>query len=416
MFESLDQAVKEDKTLDDDLSVKKIFSSWSDSSGFPLLIVSRNYQQNSIKILQERYFDHYPHPEANLTSFWIPYNFDTSNNVAVNDTSTDGWLPKGIKSKLIKPNGNKNWTNSDWCLFNKQQTGFYRVLYDKRNYDLLLKELNSGDKNKIHPFSRAQLIDDHYDFVLTNRIPSEMYFNLIKYLKYETDIAPWNTAMSSFFQLKQSLTEGTDTYEKYIKFIANIVEPFYQSNNLKSSNFIGKSKQKIATNLACGFGIKSCLESTTQLLEKGIFTQDLRGTIYENGIRFASAEVIESIWKRLWILKNSEEIQEIINSFGNIANKELLKKYLYKSFDTNINLKNEVRLAMFYSIATKSNFGLSLALDLLKSELNKRCMVKNEGIGCKQLELKKSVPLLAKYINNDHSKSQVSIKLFLKKL
>ncbi|XP_031640015.1 aminopeptidase N-like [Contarinia nasturtii] len=408
LFENLDRAVKEDGSLDENLSVKKIFGSWSNQNGFPLLTVNRNYQQNTIKISQERYFDYYPHPEANSTSYWIPYNFDTSNNVNVNDTSVDGWLPKGIKSKLIKPNGIKTWTNDDWVLFNKQQTGFYRIMYDKRNYQLLLKELNSGDKTKIHPSSRAQLLDDLNDFALTHRLPSEMYFEHIKYLKHEIHIAPWNTAMDALFKLKQSLIEDSDTYKKFRTFVVSIVEPFYQSINWKSTDYVEKSKQQIAIKVACGFGLESCLQMAEQSLEVSIFNDnfaaDTRGVIYENGIINAKSSVVGKIWERLLSSKNSEEIQEIISSLGNIGNEKLLEEYLHKSFDSNINLKEEARLAIFYSIATKSRIGLSLALNLMENQIDRGCLLRN---GCKQLNLDKTISLLAKYISTDDSRNQL---------
>ncbi|XP_055321382.1 aminopeptidase N-like [Sitodiplosis mosellana] len=106
LFESLERAVKEDGSLDKEMSVKEIFSSWSDQSGFPLLIVTRNYSDNTIQITQERYFHEAKHAEANLTSWWIPYNFDTANNIAMNDTRPDGWQkepnPKLSSQRSIK--------------------------------------------------------------------------------------------------------------------------------------------------------------------------------------------------------------------------------------------------------------------------------------------------------------------------
>lgn len=171
LFESLDRAVKEDGTLDKEMNVMDIFSSWSDQRGYPLLIVTRNYTDNTIHITQERYFLEQQHFEVNLTSWWIPYNFYTANNIAMDDTKPDGWLAKGTKSMIIKPTKQKNWTSNDWVLFNKQQTGFYRVLYDERNYQLILDYLKSGNANKIHTDSKVQLSDDICEFSHGHRLP-----------------------------------------------------------------------------------------------------------------------------------------------------------------------------------------------------------------------------------------------------
>lgn len=140
LFESLKCAVREDGSLNKAMNVKDIFSSWFDQKGYPLLIVNRNYSDNTIQITQERFFHNQHNSKANLTSWWISYNFDTANNI-INDTKPDDWLAKGTKSKIIKPTENKNWTSNDWVIFNKQQTGFYRVIYDEKNYQLILDYL-----------------------------------------------------------------------------------------------------------------------------------------------------------------------------------------------------------------------------------------------------------------------------------
>lgn len=174
LFECLERAVKEDGTLDKEISVKDIFSSWSNQKGYPLLIVTRNYTDNTIQITQKRYFYEQDHSEANLTSWWIPYNFDTANNITMDDTTPDGWLAKGEKSKIIKPTAHKSWTSNDWILFNRQQTGFYRIIYDNQNYQMILKDLKSGNGNKIHVNSKAQLSDDICEFSHRHRLPQNL--------------------------------------------------------------------------------------------------------------------------------------------------------------------------------------------------------------------------------------------------
>lgn len=183
LFENLDRAAKEDNILTNELSVYEMLGSWSNQAGFPVLIVNRNYDDNTITISQERHFDKYPHADANSSTWWIPYNFDTANNVAINDTAAEGWLPKGVQSMIIEPSVQKNWTNSDWVLFNKQQTGYYRVLYDLRNYQMLVKELKSESTGKIHPINRAQLIDDIKDFVSIGRLPYHLLNDINKLMK-----------------------------------------------------------------------------------------------------------------------------------------------------------------------------------------------------------------------------------------
>lgn len=213
LFDSLQQAVTEDGTLDKDLSVHEIFSSWSNQQGFPLLIITRNYSDNTIRITQEKYTDEPENSKSDLASWWIPYNFDTASNVAVNDTVPNGWLPKGIKSTIIKPTKHRNWSSNDWVLFNRQLTGYYRILYDERNYRLILGELKYGDDSKIHPFNQAQLINDLGYFVRSGRLPYRLFFDFVKYLNRVTEAVPWVLALSHLQQMERNKCREIRKYD-----------------------------------------------------------------------------------------------------------------------------------------------------------------------------------------------------------
>lgn len=406
LFEGLDRAAKEDKKLPENLNIKDIFSSWSNQKGAPVLIVSRNYIRNTLQISQERHFNKYPHPEANLTSFWIPFNFDTKHNIAQEETSPDGWLPQGTKSMRIKPNRNKKWSRHDWVLFNKQQTGYYRVLYDLLNYKLLSRELNSGNVDSIHPYSRTALLDDTREFVKTGRLPSSILMELTKYLKREKEYGPWSVAEKYLTEIKRSMNEDSQAYKRFNSFVADLVEPLYQENRLNSfkrSSPVETSTQQIAIKLACEFGLESCVqearESFDKFIQTGTFASpNARGLIYEFGIRDANASVIDSIWNRLHSTTNKEEREEILSSFGGIRDKSVLQSYLHKSVDPTVALSQEERTKLYASVATKGQFGLYSAIELLENHLDD---------SSKHLNLDRTLLTLANNIFSEDLKEKV---------
>lgn len=408
LFEGLDRAAKEDNALPKEFNVKDIFSSWSNQKGAPVLIVTRNYIRNTMEISQERYFNKFPHPEANLTSFWIPYNFDTALNVAINVTRPDGWLPRNTKRLRIKPTKEKKWSRHDWVLFNKQQTGYYRVLYDLLNYKLINRELNEGDKNKIHPYSRAQLLDDTKDFVKTGRLPAGILMEMTQYLSREKEYGPWSVAEKYLTEIKRSLNEGSQAYENFNNFVANLVTPLYEEypmNDFKRDSHVEGLTQQLAIKLACEFGVEACVSEAKKSFEKFIQTgtfasPNTRGLIYEFGIRNANASVIESIWNRMQSTTNNEERKEILTSLGSINDKEVLENYLHKSFDPSVALSREERTILYTSVATNSQFGLSKAVELLGTKLDE---------GCMHLVLDKTLLMLANNINSRDLKEQVRI-------
>lgn len=264
LFDAIDRAAKEDGTLDSSFSLNELFASWSRQAGFPLLTVERNYGNGSITISQERYMTDRSSVLINATTWWIPYNFATAKSPSFSDTKTDGWLPQHHRAKLIEPSGGRTWAPTEWVLFNKQQTSYYRVMYDIRNWKLLIAELNSGPNNKIHPISRAQLLDDMKNFVESGRLPAHMLIEMVKYLKYESEYAPWVAGSEAILYLKEHLasTEGDDSFRKTAISIIRSSGKLIAAKVALSESHLLSETRAIVTELACRFGIETCSNVT----------------------------------------------------------------------------------------------------------------------------------------------------------
>lgn len=78
--------------------------------------------------------------------------------------------------------------------------------------------------SKIHPFSRAQIIYDINDFVRTGQLSYSISFNLIKYLRYETELAKLLSIKKQFIDIRNALDEESGIYEGFRKFVLNLVE------------------------------------------------------------------------------------------------------------------------------------------------------------------------------------------------
>lgn len=209
LFDALQQAVNEDSSVPS-LNIKDIMSSWSKQKGFPIVKVTRDYENGTIFLSQQRY-------RANtsvidLTSYWIPYNFITSKDEVTNKTISDGWLPKDIYSHTITQE-NRTWSSKDWIIFNKQSTGYYRVQYDQHNYNLIADSLVHDRLEKIPLLSRAQLIDDAFSFANINKHNYQIPMNFLKYLHREIEYIPWASAIKGL-TIVNRLFAGNETHPK----------------------------------------------------------------------------------------------------------------------------------------------------------------------------------------------------------
>lgn len=89
-------------------------------------------------------------------------------------------------------------------------TGYYRTNYENKNWQSITGYLQHEDYTCISVQNRAQLIDDAYYFVMTDKLDVAIFFNLIKYLKRETNYVVWYpifnilSYMSAYWELPTS--------------------------------------------------------------------------------------------------------------------------------------------------------------------------------------------------------------------
>lgn len=405
LFKGLEQAAKEDKKLPKGLHITKLLGSWSNQKGFPLLTVNRNYDENTVTLKQERYLKEYPNNEAQISTWWIPFNFDTKNKQSIDTTPVD-WLPRGVHSKVVKLE--QNCSSDCWVVFNKQQTGYYRVLYDKKNYGLLLSELNLGDSSKLHPSTRSQILDDLSDFALTGRLPFEMLFKALKFLKHETDIIPWLTAHETLVRLRSMLNEDSAAYERFRKFTVDLVEPFYQEHSIdvdENGSYVEYRKREVATSLACTFGSKACLDDSYKLLKESLETGSFgnnRKLIMTFGIRNADSVVVGQIFDQFMATSIPEQKNEYLPAIGNVHDKNILKKYLKLSLDSSVSLTKGERTALCISVATGSQYGMKQAIHLLFNHFDE---------ATEQLNMNKVVKAMSDAIKTSEAYDEVSLNV-----
>ena len=205
LFQYLNEAAVEDGKVPSDMST--IFGSWSQQKGYPLLTVTRDYTTGAINLTQERFL--LKPVENDDIKWWLPLNFMSKTKKDATDTAPMLWM-KEEKEIVLKPNETTFGVinNDDWVIFNKQQTGYYRVQYDMDNWHLLMTALET-DRASINAINRAQIIDDSFNLARAGIEDYHVPFMLIKYLKQETDYLPWAAASNSFGYLNRMFIRST---------------------------------------------------------------------------------------------------------------------------------------------------------------------------------------------------------------
>lgn len=365
LFSSLDEAAKEDQTLDEKLFADRIISSWSDQNGYPLVRVERDYVSNTLIIRQSK------HLSNETTTWWIPYNYATPSNPNFGDTSPDGWLSQREKFKIVSG----SWQPNEWVVFNKQQTSFYRVLYDETNYQLIRKQLlNSENFTAIHELSRSQILDDLIEFVDLGYVNVTVLLDFLPYLKHETEYPAWMSARKALLTLNKFIA-GTVHHNQFRSLMANITENFFIAHGLDDPPHetpLQMFSRNAVANLACRFGLEKCLFATRLKFKEGIendfkFPPSTK-SILLNGIRNATAEELELLWQHFHQSKDGVERSLISIAFGNIENIELLHRYLAKTVrEYPEDIDPLWRSDFIQSAAENSQIGLKLCIEFVRN-------------------------------------------------
>lgn len=191
----LQHAVDESNVLPKELPVKTILDSWHLQGGVPIITTTRS-SPTTVKLIQHRYQEHYPN--SSLSNWYIPLTFTESANVSFESSMAQDWFRGDTDQHEVTISA-----DSSWYLLNPNRTFYYQVNYDVNNWQQIAKALKNPEQRKQIPVkNRAILIDDTLQLADNGFLEMTVAFQILNYLRQETDKRPWDTVDSGL----QSLT------------------------------------------------------------------------------------------------------------------------------------------------------------------------------------------------------------------
>lgn len=226
LWESLTEVAHQHESLDKSLSIKRIMDTWTKQTGYPIITVTRNYNNNSAEVVQRRFLtDSTPTKLSDNDSpcWWVPLSFTTEQQLDFNTTEPKEWLECDENNVAVKKELIDLPEPDEWILFNVQISGLYKVQYDDRNWDLLIEQLTGPEHEKIATLNRAELINDALDLAWSGNQDYAIALRLIKYLKQEKEYLPWRAALSTLSDVSRMLRR-TSQYGLFK--VSTIVNPW----------------------------------------------------------------------------------------------------------------------------------------------------------------------------------------------
>ncbi|XP_053667645.1 aminopeptidase N-like [Anopheles marshallii] len=328
----LQRAVDGKDILPPAANVRDLLASWTDAAGFPVLNVHRLYRDGLMILSQERFLERSVLP---TTHVWhIPYNYAYTSSGTFYDLATVGWLSsRAAKIETSVP-------DDEWVVFNKQQTGYYRVNYDRRNWELLAEALNANH-NAIHRQNRAQLIDDAFNLARADLLDMAVVLRLMRYLRTERDYAPWFAADKVLTYLYDKV-RATEHEHPFLVYVDELIAEVYATISVDTVNqgetTLYKYLRQLIATWACRIGYADCLARAREALRKEYLPAaqetsapvhpDIRAVVYCYGLQENAQDEFQLIYQRLMASRNQAERTDLIDALGCSKNADSIKTLL----------------------------------------------------------------------------------------
>jgi len=338
LWEFLTEAGVEDGTLVD-VTVKEIMDTWTVQMGYPVINFNRDYQASTANLQQNRFLLTAPTNTSDEHDYtwWVPISYTTTGK-GFDKTSPDVWMnPKdALKSLDIVLEG---VSSEEPVIVNVQQTGFYRVNYDVKNWDMISSTMLE-DHLAIHRINRAQVMDDAFDLARAGLLDYSTALRTTEYLKFETDYIPWKAALTGFVYLEDMMkrTSGFGALETYL---IGALQPLYERlgfEELPDDSFLDEKLRIVMFGLLCRLDHKECNEFSLYLLNEWMSLPDpditnpiptsLQTTVLCSGVGNGDVSHWDFLWQRYMNSNNANEKVNIMNALACSKEIWILERYL----------------------------------------------------------------------------------------
>nr|CAI5863764.1 unnamed protein product [Callosobruchus analis] len=324
------------------VTVKALMHSWSTQSGYPMITITRDYSTQTAILKQTKFTENLENTTSD-TLWYVPVTYITKGDETVRVV----WLENNRETKL-------NLTgigNESWILLNVDETGFYRVNYDRRNWRLLVFQLRKGPE-QIPVATRGQLIDDAFQLADAEAINYTVAFDLVKYLYItEPNYIPWYSALRNMEELRLIISnyEYTGLYDN---FILKLVKPMFHDLGTEQRPYDTQNEKLLRLHVvtaACRLRYGRCItwarEQYYQWMHeidpdsRNPIPIDYRFIVQCTAIRAGGPYEWDFLWNRTLSEKISPvDLQTAYLSLGCTYDPWLINRYLEHSLVGNVSL------------------------------------------------------------------------------
>ena len=378
LWNALTKQAHKDKVLDRGVTIKEIMDTWTLQSGFPIVTVTRNYKNGSVTLTQERFLlrnGTMTTTSATEPLWWIPITYTTERQLDFNTTKPSQWI-KAVKSMTLS---NLNLSPNEWVIFNIQETGYYRVNYDRLNWQMIINQLNKESFRNISTINRAQLIDDALNLARAGKLDYTTALGVTSYLAHETEYLPWKAAFTAMHYLDDMLFKMPG-YDKFRLYVLKLLDNVYKQVGFKDNP--GDPQLTVFTRIdvltwACNFGHDDCVQNamnqfhnwrnTPNPNQNNPISPNLKTVVYCTAIRVGGQVEWDFAWQMYLETNVGSEKDLLLHALGCTRETWLLSRYLDWAITENSGIRKQDIGRIFNSVASNS-VGQRLAFNFFRNK------------------------------------------------
>ena len=309
-----------------------IMDRWKLVPGYPVLTVTKS-EGSFIKLTQKRFLttENDSSPSNNTWTISVKMSYPVTQASSLKRNSAHLMLNTADALSLD--------LQERPYLISVEQSGFYRVNYDAKNWQdiaLILKL----DHTKINFIDRAKLLDDSFHLAQANQLDNKLALSLTEYLIKEAEYLPWQAAFKSFGYYDKMFNDASSQseYSRFKKYVIYLLSPLYKKLGFDYKQDEARStilNRKSVLHWLCKYGHEDCVKNSISMF--GIWMNNtssnkidinLRGTVYTTAILHGGETEWNFLWERFLNSTNQSERQLIIYALAASTKQNLILRLL----------------------------------------------------------------------------------------
>ncbi|PSN54388.1 Aminopeptidase N [Blattella germanica] len=277
LWESLTRQGHEDNALDTNVTVKEIMDTWTLQTGFPVVTVTRDYEEGTMHISQERFLlrrktdngsslmqnaGTTPAPGTQGSGlWWIPLTYTSQESPDFKTTKPSVWLQPTPNLTMPLNAAPNQWVN--WRLLTE-------FLMDRDHF------------SQIGIINRAQLMDDALNLARAGLLDYSIALDITQYLSNELEYLPWKSFFNAVGYIDTMFLK-TGNYDKFKIYLLNLIENLYKHTGFTDNpNDPQLTVYKRVTVLgwACALGHEDCIRNSGVKMNGILLGKDIEEQMY----------------------------------------------------------------------------------------------------------------------------------------